>query len=106
MNDNYIKSISSIYKDATNALYLGRREICSQWLQKVLLKLKKEISYIHTEGYPAAEMKHGPIALIDQNMPVFVWQLRDKSYEKIVSNIQSKKQGTDKLLPLSQKVIL
>ncbi|MBP8848990.1 MAG: glutamine--fructose-6-phosphate transaminase (isomerizing) [Breznakibacter sp.] len=89
MNDNYIKSISSIYKDATNALYLGRGNLFPVALEGAL-KLK-EISYIHAEGYPAAEMKHGPIALIDQNMPVFVLATRDKSYEKIVSNIQEVK---------------
>lgn len=89
MNDNYIESISSIYKDATNALYLGRGNLFPVALEGAL-KLK-EISYIHAEGYPAAEMKHGPIALIDQNMPVFVLATRDKSYEKIVSNIQEVK---------------
>lgn len=81
-----IRLISERYKDATNALYLGRGYLYPVAMEGAL-KLK-EISYIHAEGYPAAEMKHGPIALIDENMPVFVVATKDKSYEKIVSNIQ------------------
>jgi len=84
--DDNIKKISEKYKDATNALYLGRGYLYPVAMEGAL-KLK-EISYIHAEGYPAAEMKHGPIALIDENMPVFVVATKDKSYEKIVSNIQ------------------
>jgi glucosamine--fructose-6-phosphate aminotransferase (isomerizing) len=61
------------------------------------LKLK-EISYIHAEGYPAAEMKHGPIALIDENMPVVVIATKDKSYEKIISNIQEVKARKGKVI--------
>jgi len=88
-SENYIKEIASSYKNATNALYLGRGNLFPVALEGAL-KLK-EISYIHAEGYPAAEMKHGPIALIDQNMPVCVIATKDKSYEKIVSNIQEVK---------------
>jgi len=83
------KTISEKYKDATNFLYLGRGYQFPVALEGAL-KLK-EISYIHAEGYPAAEMKHGPIALIDKNMPVVVIATHDKSYEKIVSNIQEVK---------------
>lgn len=83
------KRIAKIYKDASNALYLGRGVSFPVALEGAL-KLK-EISYIHAEGYPAAEMKHGPIALIDENMPVVVIATRDGSYEKIVSNIQEVK---------------
>jgi glucosamine--fructose-6-phosphate aminotransferase (isomerizing) len=83
------KRIAEIYKDATNALYLGRGVSFPVALEGAL-KLK-EISYIHAEGYPAAEMKHGPIALIDQKMPVVFIATRDSSYEKIVSNIQEVK---------------
>ncbi|WP_017733264.1 glutamine--fructose-6-phosphate transaminase (isomerizing) [Nafulsella turpanensis] len=85
LNDE-IKVISEIFKDARNFLYLGRGFNFPVALEGAL-KLK-EISYIHAEGYPAAEMKHGPIALIDEEMPVVVIATRDKSYEKIVSNIQ------------------
>ena len=80
-----IISISELFKDATNFLYLGRGYNFPVALEGAL-KLK-EISYIHAEGYPAAEMKHGPIALIDENMPVVFIATRDESYEKIVSNI-------------------
>ena len=83
--DEY-NDISNLYKDATNFLYLGRGYFFPVALEGAL-KLK-EISYIHAEGYPAAEMKHGPIALIDENMPVVVIAIKDRSYEKIVSNIQ------------------
>ncbi len=83
------KRIAKICKDATNALYLGRGVSFPVALEGAL-KLK-EISYIHAEGYPAAEMKHGPIALIDEKMPVVFIATRDGSYEKIVSNIQEVK---------------
>ena len=83
------RRIAEIYKDATNALYLGRGVSFPVALEGAL-KLK-EISYIHAEGYPAAEMKHGPIALIDENMPVVFIATRDGSYDKIVSNIQEVK---------------
>jgi len=84
-----IKELSKQYMNSTNALYLGRGYLFPVALEGAL-KLK-EISYIHAEGYPAAEMKHGPIALIDEQMPVFVAATKDKSYEKIVSNIQEVK---------------
>ncbi|MFZ6009383.1 MAG: glutamine--fructose-6-phosphate transaminase (isomerizing) [Bacteroidota bacterium] len=88
LNDQ-IKEISEIFKDATNFLYLGRGYNFPVALEGAL-KLK-EISYIHAEGYPAAEMKHGPIALIDEEMPVVFIATRDSSYEKVVSNIQEVK---------------
>ena len=87
-NDKYL-DVSNLYKDSTNFLYLGRGYLFPVALEGAL-KLK-EISYIHAEGYPAAEMKHGPIALIDEKMPVVVIATKDKSYEKIVSNIQEVK---------------
>jgi glutamine---fructose-6-phosphate transaminase (isomerizing) len=88
LNDQF-KKIAEHYQNATNFLYLGRGYSFPVALEGAL-KLK-EISYIHAEGYPAAEMKHGPIALIDQNMPVVVIATHDDSYEKIVSNIQEVK---------------
>jgi glutamine---fructose-6-phosphate transaminase (isomerizing) len=87
-NDDVLK-VSKLYKDVTNFLYLGRGYLYPVALEGAL-KLK-EISYIHAEGYPAAEMKHGPIALIDEKMPVVVLATKDKSYEKIVNNIQEVK---------------
>jgi len=84
-----VEQISQIYKDASNAIYLGRGQNFPVALEGAL-KLK-EISYIHAEGYPAAEMKHGPIALIDEEMPVVFIATQDNSYEKIVSNIQEVK---------------
>ncbi len=91
-----IKAIAEIYKNATNAIYLGRGYLFPVALEGAL-KLK-EISYIHAEGYPAAEMKHGPIALIDENMPVIVIATKDKSYDKIVSNIQEVKARNGKVI--------
>ena len=88
LNDQ-IEKIAAIFKDARNFLYLGRGYNFPVALEGAL-KLK-EISYIHAEGYPAAEMKHGPIALIDKEMPVVVIATNDSSYEKIVSNIQEVK---------------
>lgn len=88
VNDQ-IKYISSIFKDARNFIYLGRGYNFPVALEGAL-KLK-EISYIHAEGYPAAEMKHGPIALIDEEMPVVFIATKDSSYEKVVSNIQEVK---------------
>ncbi len=93
-----IKYIADIYKDATNALYLGRGFTFPVALEGAL-KLK-EISYIHAEGYPAAEMKHGPIALIDQEMPVFVIATKGASYEKVVSNIQEVKARKGKIIAI------
>lgn len=96
--DALIKDISAIYKDAKNALYLGRNSSFPVALEGAL-KLK-EISYIHAEGYPAAEMKHGPIALIDEEMPVFVIATKGTSYEKVVSNIQEVKARKGKIIAI------
>ncbi|MFZ2351780.1 MAG: SIS domain-containing protein, partial [Bacteroidales bacterium] len=85
-----------IYKDSTNALYLGRGLLYPVAMEGAL-KLK-EISYIHAEGYPAAEMKHGPIALIDEHMPVVVVATKESSYDKIVSNIQEVKARKGKII--------
>ena len=87
--ENHILSIAKEIKDATNALYLGRGYNFPVALEGAL-KLK-EISYIHADGYPAAEMKHGPIALIDEQMPVVVVATNKSAYEKIISNIQEVK---------------
>ncbi len=84
-----IKDVAEKYKDAINALYLGRGYLFPVALEGAL-KLK-EISYIHAEGYAAGEMKHGPIALVDTNLPVVVVAAKDSYYEKIVSNIQEVK---------------
>ena len=88
-NNENIKAIAAKYKDAINALYLGRGYLFPVALEGAL-KLK-EISYIHAEGYAAGEMKHGPIALVDDNLPVIVVAPQDDYYEKIVSNIQEVK---------------
>ncbi len=88
-NNLKIKAVAEKYQDAVNALYLGRGTLFPVALEGAL-KLK-EISYIHAEGYAAGEMKHGPIALIDNNLPVVVVAPRDAWYEKIVSNIQEVK---------------
>jgi glucosamine--fructose-6-phosphate aminotransferase (isomerizing) len=93
-----IKYIADIYKNSTNALYLGRGYTFPVALEGAL-KLK-EISYIHAEGYPAAEMKHGPIALIDEEMPVFVIATKGTSYEKVVSNIQEVKARKGKIIAI------
>jgi glucosamine--fructose-6-phosphate aminotransferase (isomerizing) len=87
--DDHIKYIASHIKDAQNAIYLGRGINFPVALEGAL-KLK-EISYIHAEGYPAAEMKHGPIALIDEKMPVIVLATNMSAYDKIVSNVQEVK---------------
>jgi glucosamine--fructose-6-phosphate aminotransferase (isomerizing) len=96
--DSQIKYISSIYKDANNFLYLGRSYNFPIALEGAL-KLK-EISYIHAEGYPAAEMKHGPIALIDENMPVVVIAPNKGAYEKILSNVQEVKARGGKIIAI------
>ncbi|TAH27818.1 MAG: glutamine--fructose-6-phosphate transaminase (isomerizing) [Cytophagales bacterium] len=93
-----IKYISQEFKDAKNFLYLGRGVNFPVALEGAL-KLK-EISYIHAEGYPAAEMKHGPIALIDEEMPVVVVATKDNSYEKIVSNIQEVRARKGKVIAI------
>ena len=100
-SDKQINFISEIYKDASNALYLGRGINFPVALEGAL-KLK-EISYIHAEGYPAAEMKHGPIALIDEEMPIFVIATKDASYEKVVSNIQEVKARKGKVIAIVTK---
>ncbi len=97
LNDQ-IMEIAKIYKNATNALYLGRGYNFPVALEGAL-KLK-EISYIHAEGYPAAEMKHGPIALIDEQMPVFVIATRRGTYEKVISNIQEVKARKGKIIAI------
>lgn len=88
-SDKIIKEIAQEFKDKSNFLYLGRGYNFPVALEGAL-KLK-EISYIHAEGYPAAEMKHGPIALIDKDMPVVFIATKDSTYEKIISNIQEVK---------------
>jgi glutamine---fructose-6-phosphate transaminase (isomerizing) len=93
-----IQTIASIYKDAPNCLYLGRGYNYPVALEGAL-KLK-EISYIHAEGYPAAEMKHGPIALIDEHMPVVIIAPKQEHYDKIVSNIQEIKARNGKIIAI------
>ncbi len=96
--DEKVKEIAAVYKDAKNCLYLGRGFNFPVALEGAL-KLK-EISYIHAEGYPAAEMKHGPIALIDENMPIFVIATNKGHYEKVVSNIQEIKARSGKIIAI------
>lgn len=95
LNDQ-IREIAAKYKDARDFLYLGRGYNFPVALEGAL-KLK-EISYIHAEGYPAAEMKHGPIALVDENLPVVFVATRDSYYEKVVSNIQEIKARKGKVI--------
>ncbi len=95
------KEIATIYKDAPNCLYLGRGYNFPVALEGAL-KLK-EISYIHAEGYPAAEMKHGPIALIDEKMPVVVIAPKQGHYDKVVSNIQEIKSRSGKIIAVVTK---
>ena len=97
-NNDLTLEIAKIYKDAKNFLYLGRGFNFPVALEGAL-KLK-EISYIHAEGYPAAEMKHGPIALIDENMPIVVIATKFEHYDKIVSNIQEIKSRKGKIIAL------
>ena len=91
-----IEEIAKVFKDATNFLYLGRGYNFPVALEGAL-KLK-EISYIHAEGYPAAEMKHGPIALIDEQMPIVVIAVNSNHYDKVVSNIQEIKSRKGKII--------
>lgn len=100
-SNDQIKYIADEYKNATNFLYLGRGYNFPVALEGAL-KLK-EISYIHAEGYPAAEMKHGPIALIDEEMPVVVIATKKGSYEKVVSNIQEVKARKGKIIAIVTK---
>ncbi|WP_108867652.1 glutamine--fructose-6-phosphate transaminase (isomerizing) [Aquimarina aquimarini] len=97
-SNDHIKFIADTYKDAKNCLYLGRGYNFPVALEGAL-KLK-EISYIHAEGYPAAEMKHGPIALIDEQMPVVVIATKKGHYEKVVSNIQEIKSRKGKIIAI------
>ena len=99
--DENIKAISAIYKDSPNFLYLGRGFNFPVALEGAL-KLK-EISYIHAEGYPAAEMKHGPIALIDEKMPIVVIATKKGHYEKVVSNIEEIKARSGKIIAVVTK---
>ncbi len=112
--ESKIEEMAQIFKDAANFLYLGRGYNYPVALEGAL-KLK-EISYIHAEGYPAAEMKHGPIALIDENMPVVVVAPQDDVYEKVLSNIQEVRarkghviaiatEGDEKIKSLAEQVI-
>ena len=95
------KTIAAKFKDSPNCLYLGRGYNFPVALEGAL-KLK-EISYIHAEGYPAAEMKHGPIALIDESMPVVVIAPRQGHYDKVVSNIQEIKSRSGKIIAVVTK---
>ena len=96
-----VEKIAAEYKDASNFLYLGRGYNFPVALEGAL-KLK-EISYIHAEGYPAAEMKHGPIALIDEEMPVVVIATRKGNYDKVISNIQEVKARKGKIIAVVTK---
>ncbi len=99
---NYeIENIAEEFKDASNFLYLGRGYNFPVALEGAL-KLK-EISYIHAEGYPAAEMKHGPIALIDENMPVVFIAPKDSTYDKIISNIQEVKARGGRIIAIANE---
>ncbi len=100
LNDE-IEKIAEIFKDSKNFLYLGRGYNFPVALEGAL-KLK-EISYIHAEGYPAAEMKHGPIALIDENMPVVFIAPKDSTYDKIISNIQEIKARRGRIIAIASK---
>ena len=98
LSNDSIKKISEQFKDARNFLFLGRGSGFPVALEGAL-KLK-EISYIHAEGYPAAEMKHGPIALIDEEMPVVFIATKNSSYEKVISNIQEVKARKGKVIAI------
>jgi len=101
LSNDYIKTIAAQIKDSSNALYLGRGYGFPIALEGAL-KLK-EISYIHAEGYPAAEMKHGPIALIDAEMPVVVIATQHSNYEKVISNIQEVRARKGKVIAIATK---
>ena len=96
--NDYIKTIAEQFKDVHNCLYLGRGYQFPVALEGAL-KLK-EISYIHAEGYPAAEMKHGPIALIDENMPVVIIATQNSQYDKVLSNIQEVKARKGRIISI------
>jgi glucosamine--fructose-6-phosphate aminotransferase (isomerizing) len=97
--ENTIREIAEEYQDARNFLYLGRGYNFPVALEGAL-KLK-EISYIHAEGYPAAEMKHGPIALVDENMPVVFIATKDDIYDKVISNIQEVRARKGKVIAIA-----
>jgi len=97
--DDQINKIAELFKNSPNALYLGRGYGFPIALEGAL-KLK-EISYIHAEGYPAAEMKHGPIALIDEEMPVVVIATQHSNYEKVISNIQEVKARKGRIIAIA-----
>lgn len=99
--NNSIEKIAEEFKNARNFLYLGRGYNFPVALEGAL-KLK-EISYIHAEGYPAAEMKHGPIALIDENMPVIFIAPKDSTYEKIISNVQEVKARGGRIIAIANE---
>ncbi len=98
---DHIKQVANKYKDATDFLFLGRGYNFPIALEGAL-KLK-EISYIHAEGYPAAEMKHGPIALVDENLPVLFVATQDMYYDKVVSNVQEIKARKGKVIAIITK---
>ncbi len=100
-SSDYIGEIADIYKDKTNFLYLGRGIHFPVALEGAL-KLK-EISYIHAEGYPAAEMKHGPIALIDEDMPVVFIAPKDEIYNKVLSNMEEVKARKGKIITIANE---
>lgn len=100
-NADAVRAIAQEFKDTSNFLYLGRGYNFPVALEGAL-KLK-EISYIHAEGYPAAEMKHGPIALIDENMPVVVIATRDSTYDKVISNIQEVKARKGRVIAIANE---
>jgi glucosamine--fructose-6-phosphate aminotransferase (isomerizing) len=97
-SNDHVKAIAEKFKDSPNCLFLGRGSSFPVALEGAL-KLK-EISYIHAEGYPAAEMKHGPIALIDEEMPVIFIATKHSSYEKVISNIQEVKARKGKVIAI------
>jgi glucosamine--fructose-6-phosphate aminotransferase (isomerizing) len=99
--DSKIEKIADQFRDAKNFLYLGRGYNFPVALEGAL-KLK-EISYIHAEGYPAAEMKHGPIALIDKDMPVVFLAPKDSTYDKILSNIQEVKARHGRIIAVASE---
>ena len=97
-NAEEVRKIAEVYKNASDFLFLGRGYNFPVALEGAL-KLK-EISYIHAEGYPAAEMKHGPIALVDENLPVVFIATKDVYHEKIVSNMQEIKARKGKIISI------
>jgi glucosamine--fructose-6-phosphate aminotransferase (isomerizing) len=100
-DDSAIQQIAEIYKNTHNALYLGRGYNFPVALEGALKM--KELSYIHAEGYPAAEMKHGPIALIDENMPVVFIALHDSTYEKVLCNMEEVKARRGKIIAIASE---